>query len=56
MAYPVVMRIAFTAGLRETLMTDHKAIDPRKWLALSNRMMKEVVAHKMALFGSKGRA
>jgi len=50
------LRIAFTAGLRETVASDHKAIDPRKWLALSNRLMNDVVTHKMALFGSKGRA
>lgn len=50
------LRIAFTAGLRETVVTDHKAIDPRKLLALSKRLMKEVVAHKMDLFGSAGKA
>lgn len=50
------LRIAFTAGLRETIVTDHKAIDPRKLLALSKRLMKDVAAHKMELFGSKGRA
>ena len=50
------LRIAFTAGLRETIATDHTAIDPRKLLALSNRLMKDVVMHKMELFGSKGKA
>jgi len=50
------LRIAFTAGLRETIVRDHKAIDPRKLLALSKKMMKEVVRHKMELFGSKGKA
>ncbi|HTM69070.1 MAG TPA: class II fructose-bisphosphate aldolase [Candidatus Binatia bacterium] len=50
------LRIAFTAGLRDTIVNDHKAIDPRKLLALSKRLMKEVVAHKMELFGSAGRA
>ncbi len=50
------LRIAFTAGLRETLVTDHKAIDPRKMLALSKKLMKEVVRHKMELFGSAGKA
>jgi fructose-bisphosphate aldolase, class II len=50
------LRIAFTAGLRETIVTDHKAIDPRKLLALSKRLMKDVAAHKMELFGSKGKA
>ncbi len=50
------LRIAFTAGLRETIVRDHKAIDPRKLLTLSKTMMKEVVRHKMELFGSKGKA
>jgi len=50
------LRIAFTAGLRETIVRDHKAIDPRKLLARSRDLMKEVVRHKMELFGSKGKA
>ncbi len=50
------LRIAFTAGMRETVIKDHKDIDPRKLMALSKKLMKEVVAHKMELFGSKGKA
>ncbi len=50
------LRIAFTAGLRETLMTDKTAIDPRKLLKLSTQLMTEVVREKMRLFGSSGRA
>ena len=50
------LRIAFTAGVRETMINDHTDIDPRKLLALSTRLMAEVVAHKMQLFGSKGKA
>jgi fructose-bisphosphate aldolase, class II len=50
------LRIAFLAGVRETLLTDHKTIDPRKVLGLSTRLMKDVVKHKMELFGSKGKA
>jgi len=50
------LRIAFTAGVRETIMTDKKAMDPRKVLALSMHLMKEVALHKMELFGSKGKA
>lgn len=50
------LRIAFTAGLRDTIVNDHKSIDPRKLLALSKRLMKEVVAHKMELFGCAGKA
>lgn len=50
------LRIAFTAGLRDALVTNHKAIDPRVLLAPSKQLMKEVVRHKMGLFGSKGKA
>jgi len=50
------IRIAFTAGLREAIMLNHKAIDPRTLLAPSKKMIKEVARHKMELFGSKGRA
>lgn len=50
------LRIAFTAGLRETLMTERKSIDPRKLLLMSNRLIKDVVKHKMELFGSSGKA
>jgi fructose-bisphosphate aldolase class II len=50
------LRIAFTAGVRQAVLEDHKSIDPRKLLAPANKLMKEVVAHKMKLFGSVGKA
>lgn len=50
------LRIAFTAGVRDAVLSDKKAIDPRKLLAPSKKLMKEVVRHKMQLFGSSGRA
>ncbi len=50
------LRIAFTAGVRQALMDDKKAIDPRKILGPARELMKEVVRHKMELFGSAGRA
>jgi fructose-bisphosphate aldolase class II len=50
------LRIAFTAAVRETLLTDKKAFDPRKILGPAKSLMKEVVKHKMALFGSAGQA
>lgn len=50
------LRIAFLAGVREALMTDHKTIDPRKILGISERLMQDVAMHKMELFGSKGKA
>ena len=49
------LRIAFVAGLREAIIRNHKSIDPRALLAPSKKLMKEVVAHKMELFGSHGR-
>ncbi len=50
------LRIAFTAGMREAVIRNHKAIDPRVLMKPSKDLMKEVVRHKMELFGSKGKA
>lgn len=50
------LRIAFTAGLRQALLDDHKAIDPRKLLAPASAIMKEVARHKIQLFGSTNQA
>lgn len=49
------LRIAFTAGIRESIIRHHKAIDPRVLMATSRTLMKEVARHKMGLFGSAGR-
>jgi len=50
------LRIAFTAGLRDAVVSNLKTIDPRVLMAPSKKLMKEVVRQKMSLFGSKGRA
>lgn len=50
------LRIAFTAAVRETLLTDKKAFDPRKILGPAKTLMTEVVKEKMKLFGCAGRA
>lgn len=50
------LRLAFTVGLRDTLLDDHKSIDPRKLLKRSKEEMKAVVKAKMKLFGSAGQA
>lgn len=50
------LRIAFTAAVRETLINDKKAFDPRKILGPAKKLMKEIVKHKMELFGSAGKA
>jgi fructose-bisphosphate aldolase class II len=49
------LRIAFTAAVRETLLNDKKAFDPRKILGPAKKLMKEVVKHKMELFGCAGK-
>lgn len=50
------LRVAFTAGIRQAIIQNHKDIDPRKLLAPAMRLMKEVVRYKIGLFGSRGRA
>jgi fructose-bisphosphate aldolase class II len=45
---------AFTAALREALAADPNNVDPRKFLLASRDAVKEVVRHKMRLFGSSG--
>lgn len=50
------LRLAFTVGLRDTLLDDHTSFDPRKLLRRSSEEMKAVVMNRMTLFGSKGRA
>jgi len=50
------LRIAFTTGVRETLLSDKKAFDPRKILALSKELMKEAVRDRMLVFGCRNKA
>ncbi len=50
------LRIAFTAAVREALLSDTKAIDPRKIVGPARKLITEVVKHKMELFGSAGKA
>ena len=49
------LRLAFTATVREVLTNSPKQFDPRKILGPAKEAMKEVVKHKMRLFGSSGR-
>jgi fructose-bisphosphate aldolase class II len=49
------LRIAFTLGLRDTMLDDHKSFDPRKLMMRPKKEMKEVVKGKMKLFGCAGR-
>ncbi len=50
------LRIAFTAGVRQALLDDPKAIDPRKIMGPARSLMRRVCEHKMQLLGSKGKA
>ncbi|MHB0858096.1 MAG: class II fructose-bisphosphate aldolase [Anaerolineae bacterium] len=45
---------AFTAALRTSVAADPNEVDPRKLLIASRDAVKEVVRHKMRLFGSSG--
>ncbi len=50
------LRLAFTAGIREAVDQLDKTIDPRKLLEPSSRLMKDVAAQMIKLFGSAGKA
>ena len=45
---------AFTQGMRKALAEMPDEVDPRKLLIVGRDMLKEVVRHKMRLFGSSG--
>ncbi len=50
------LRLAFTATIREVLVTTPTQFDPRKILGPAREAMKEVVRSKMRLFGSSSKA
>ncbi|MFH0713537.1 MAG: class II fructose-bisphosphate aldolase [Candidatus Micrarchaeota archaeon] len=50
------LRLAFTAALRETLMSSPREFDPRKILPPSIELMQRVVENKIKLLGSAGKA
>jgi fructose-bisphosphate aldolase class II len=50
------LRLAFTTSVRETLAASPKEFDPRKVLGPARSEMKRVVAARMQLFGSAGKA
>ncbi len=50
------LRIAFTTGVRETLLTEKRAFDPRKLMKLPKELMKDVVRERMRVFGCRGKA
>ena len=51
------LRMAFTAGVRNTLLQDLKVFDPRKYLAPARDAVKQVVKHKIVhVLGCNGKA
>ncbi len=50
------LRLAFTVGLRETLLKDNRSIDPRKLLVKSKTMITDEVKKHIRIHGSEGKA
>lgn len=50
------LRLAFTTRVREVLQAQPKEFDPRKILGPARDEMRQVVAERMRVFGSAGRA
>lgn len=49
-----MLNVAFTVALRKAIAEHPNEVDPRKLLITSRDAVKEVVRHKMRLFGSSG--
>ncbi|NLG29373.1 MAG: class II fructose-bisphosphate aldolase [Chloroflexi bacterium] len=49
-----MLNVAFTEGLKKAIATQPDTVDPRKLLMASRDAVKEVVRHKIRLFGSAG--
>ena len=51
------LRLAMTAGIRETFVQDPSIFDPRKYLGKGRELIEETVAHKIRdVFGSSNKA
>lgn len=50
------LRLAFTVAVRETLLAKPKEFDPRKILGPARDLMRQVVAERLEVFGSAGKA
>jgi fructose-bisphosphate aldolase class II len=50
------LRIGFTAGTREFLIKNPQVFDPRKITASARDLVTEIVAERIKVFGSAGRA
>ena len=49
------LRLAFSNAVRQVIDKYQNGVDPRKILGPARENMKEVVKHKMRVFGSSGR-
>jgi fructose-bisphosphate aldolase class II len=49
------LRLAFTGGVRQLLTESPEVFDPRKILGEGRKAIREVVEHKILLFGSEGK-
>jgi fructose-bisphosphate aldolase class II len=47
------LRMAFTAGVRNTLLEDLKVFDPRKYLGAGRELVKQTALEKIKLFKNK---
>lgn len=51
------LRLAFTAGIRETFFAKPDVFDPRTYLKVSRKYIKDLVSHKIrSVLGSEGKA
>ena len=51
------LRLALTAGIRETMFKDPSVFDPRTYLSVGRQYIKDIVAHKINnVLGSAGKA
>ncbi|MBQ9975064.1 MAG: class II fructose-1,6-bisphosphate aldolase [Clostridia bacterium] len=51
------IRLAFTAGIRQTFVNDPAAFDPRTYLSVSRNNVRDLVSHKIVnVLGSQGKA
>lgn len=50
------LRVAFTEGVREILISDDKVYDPKKYNKVGREKVKQLVMNKMKVCGSEGKA
>lgn len=50
------LRLAFSAGVRQSLAEDKKAFDPRKILGPAKKLIQEIAEGRIKLFGSANKA